>query len=44
PVFYLPEFQQTIAELPENRKNQLSHRARAIAAVKPKIKVLLEGG
>lgn len=43
PVFYLPEFRQTIAELPESLKNQLSHRARAITALKPKLQVLLEG-
>jgi XTP/dITP diphosphohydrolase len=29
PVFYLPEFHQTMAELPPHVKNQISHRARA---------------
>jgi XTP/dITP diphosphohydrolase len=29
PVFYLPELSQTIAELPLNIKNQISHRGKA---------------
>lgn len=29
PIFYLPEFGKTIAELPPEIKNQISHRARA---------------
>ena len=29
PVFYMPEHGGTMAELPEERKNQISHRARA---------------
>ncbi|OGN91293.1 MAG: non-canonical purine NTP pyrophosphatase, RdgB/HAM1 family [Chloroflexi bacterium RBG_13_50_10] len=29
PVFYLPEFKKTMAELPLDRKNQISHRGRA---------------
>jgi len=31
PVFYLPELDKTMAELPPEIKNQLSHRGRAVA-------------
>jgi len=34
PVFYLPELGKTIAELPFEVKNQVSHRARAAGQVK----------
>ncbi|MDF2717041.1 MAG: purine phosphatase [Paenibacillus sp.] len=30
PLFYIPEFGQTMAELPMERKNAISHRARAL--------------
>lgn len=30
PVFYIPEQKKTMAELPSDMKNQISHRARAI--------------
>lgn len=30
PVFYYPEFNCSLAEVPENKKNQVSHRARAL--------------
>lgn len=35
PVFYLPEYQATMAELPAEVKNMVSHRARAISALLP---------
>jgi XTP/dITP diphosphohydrolase len=35
PLFYLPEYEQTMAELPEAEKNRISHRARAIQAALP---------
>jgi XTP/dITP diphosphohydrolase len=38
PVFYVVELRQTMAQLPEEQKNQVSHRARAAA----KARVLLE--
>jgi XTP/dITP diphosphohydrolase len=41
PVFYLPEYDQTMAELPEGKKNQLSHRARAIESITPKLRRFL---
>ena len=37
PVFYLPEYGCTMAQLPAAIKNQISHRARAVLAAKPLI-------
>lgn len=34
PIFYLPEFGCTMAELPPEVKNRISHRARAAAAIR----------
>jgi XTP/dITP diphosphohydrolase len=34
PVFYLPEFGKTMAELPVEIKNQISHRAKAAQKAK----------
>jgi XTP/dITP diphosphohydrolase len=34
PVFYLPEFDRTFGELPETVKNEISHRARAVRALR----------
>jgi len=39
PVFYLPEYNKTVAQLPEEEKNSLSHRGKA----GKKIFTLLEG-
>ena len=30
PIFYLPEYKMTIAELPDGEKNKISHRANAL--------------
>jgi XTP/dITP diphosphohydrolase len=35
PIFYLPEYRQTMAELGPEIKNQISHRARAVRAALP---------
>lgn len=35
PIFYLPELGCTMAELPMERKNQISHRAKTLAAAIP---------
>lgn len=43
PIFLLPELGLTMAELPEETKNRLSHRARAVQAAKP-ILMRLFGG
>jgi XTP/dITP diphosphohydrolase len=38
PVFYLPELNCTMAELPMDVKNRISHRARAAALVRARLK------
>ena len=43
PIFYLPEFGQTMAEIGRTTKNQISHRARAINAVVPILKAVVTG-
>ncbi len=43
PIFYLPEYQRTSAELPIEKKNQISHRGRALEAMKIKLKDALKG-
>jgi XTP/dITP diphosphohydrolase len=41
PVFYMPEFGCTMAELPAEIKNQVSHRARAVQAALPLLQRLV---
>ena len=41
PVFYVPEYGATMAELPEGVKNQLSHRARAAHKMRPVLERIL---
>lgn len=38
PIFFIPEEKATMAELPEERKNQISHRARALTALIPALR------
>lgn len=40
PLFYLPKYELTMAELPPETKNTLSHRARALSAMMPSLQVL----
>ena len=42
PVFYLPDLELTMAQLPSNTKNRLSHRARALQAARPMLDALLD--
>jgi XTP/dITP diphosphohydrolase len=42
PVFLLPEYQRTMAELSLQEKNRVSHRARAVTAARPAIIQILE--
>jgi XTP/dITP diphosphohydrolase len=42
PVFYLPGHDCTMAQLPQQEKNRISHRARAIEAAMPTLRRLLE--
>lgn len=44
PVFYLPTYGRTMAELPSELKNRISHRARAIRAAKATLANLTAGG
>lgn len=43
PIFYLPEFKATMAELSPNLKNRISHRAIALSNMIPIIKKVLAG-
>lgn len=38
PIFYLPEYGRTAAELTDEEKNQISHRSRALELMKPELK------
>ncbi|MGQ9489069.1 MAG: RdgB/HAM1 family non-canonical purine NTP pyrophosphatase [Armatimonadota bacterium] len=42
PVFYLPELGCTMAELPMERKNQISHRAKTLSAAVPLLRWVFE--
>lgn len=42
PVFYMPALGKTMAELPPELKNRVSHRARALMRMKPLLQALLE--
>jgi XTP/dITP diphosphohydrolase len=44
PVFLLPERRETMAELPAEVKNRISHRARALRAARPLLDALLDRG
>jgi XTP/dITP diphosphohydrolase len=41
PHFYLPDRGRTMAQLPPEEKNRISHRARALAAMKERLAALL---
>jgi XTP/dITP diphosphohydrolase len=41
PVFYLPSYGCTMAQLPEEEKNHISHRARAVQEALPALRRLL---
>lgn len=43
PVFFLPEMDCTLAELPEEVKNEISHRAAALRAIAPRVRALAAG-
>ncbi|MCB2184953.1 MAG: XTP/dITP diphosphatase [Deltaproteobacteria bacterium] len=42
PLFFLPERGLTVAQLPAGEKNQISHRARALAALAPQLADFLQ--
>ncbi len=41
PIFFVPAYERTMAELPPEVKNQISHRARALAAARPYLEALV---
>lgn len=41
PVFWVPGYRVTMAELPPEVKNHISHRAQAIKAIKPELEKLI---
>jgi XTP/dITP diphosphohydrolase len=43
PAFYLPQFGQTMAQLPAEVKNRISHRARAAERAREILRELMEG-
>lgn len=43
PIFYLPEYQCSTAELDPDIKNKLSHRGKALEAMKEELRSVLEG-
>ena len=38
PIFYVPQFDKTTAELTEEEKNQVSHRGKALQLMKEELK------
>ncbi len=44
PVFFLPEYGATMAELRSTFKNVISHRARAFQAILPRLQALITAG
>lgn len=44
PIFYLPEHGMTSAQIPIEKKNEISHRGRALEAMKQKLKSLYGEG
>lgn len=44
PIFYIPRLRQTLAEVPVDEKNRISHRGRAAGRVRPILRELIEAG
>ncbi len=42
PVFYLPEFGKTMAEIPLEEKNRISHRAQALREIRSHLEAILK--
>jgi XTP/dITP diphosphohydrolase len=42
PIFYVPRLRKTLAEIPEDEKDRISHRGRAARGVRPVLCQLLE--
>ena len=44
PIFYLPEYGCTSAEITPEQKNELSHRGKALRGIKGQLKEILQKG
>jgi XTP/dITP diphosphohydrolase len=44
PVFYIPRLKQTLAQVPIDEKDRISHRGRAARRVRPILRELIEAG
>ena len=44
PIFFVPEYQKTTAELSEEEKNQISHRGKALRLMKEELKKYEDSG
>ena len=42
PIFYMQEFNKTMAELPLEEKNRISHRAQALQKIRAHLEAILE--
>ena len=42
PIFYLPEFNKTMAEIPLEEKNRISHRAQALRKIRSHLEAILK--
>ncbi|MDH4128628.1 MAG: RdgB/HAM1 family non-canonical purine NTP pyrophosphatase [Spirochaetota bacterium] len=42
PIFYLPEYHKTMAEITTNEKNKISHRAKALLDLKKQLKTYMD--
>jgi XTP/dITP diphosphohydrolase len=41
PIFYLAQFQQTMAQISAEQKHQISHRGQALRQIKPRLQTML---
>ncbi len=42
PIFYIPEYARTMAQISPDKKDRISHRGQAARAISPKISLLLD--
>jgi XTP/dITP diphosphohydrolase len=44
PIFLVPRLSRTLAEIPIDEKDRISHRGRAAGRIRPILRELIEGG
>lgn len=44
PIFYIPRLRQTLAQIPVDEKDRISHRGRAARRIRPILRELIESG